>query len=117
MIRTAIALALLAASTVAAAQTPMPQLSLDHRMLLRCSSAFALLANGQENGDAAALRYPDVRQRGREFFVRGAAQVMEEAGLDRIQIEVALSAEARDISENGTIEDVMPICLNLLPAE
>ncbi len=86
-------------------------------MLLRCSAAFALVAHGQETGDAAALRYPDMSQRGREFFVRGSAQVMEEAGLDRTQIEAALSAEARDISENGTIEEIMPVCLNLLPAE
>ena len=107
----------LSAPTIAPAQAPAPQLSLDHRMLLRCSAAFALVANGQENGNAEALRYPDLSQRGREFFVRASAQVMDEAGLDRAQIAAALSAEAQDLWDNGTLEQVMPVCLGLLPAE
>lgn len=119
MIRTALALALVAAPTLAVAQAPVPapQLSLDQRMLVRCSAAFALVANGQENGNAAALRYPDLLQRGREFFVRASAQVMDEAGLDRAQIQAALSAEAQDLWDNDTLDQVMPVCLELLPAE
>jgi hypothetical protein len=119
MIRSAIAIALLAAPTVAAAQAPAPtpQLSLDQRMLLRCSAAFAMVVNGQENGNAEALRYPDLAQRGREFFVRASAQVMDEAGLDRAQIAAALSAEAQDLWDSGTLDQVMPVCLGLLPAE
>jgi len=119
--RPLIALALITAPTLApaqaSAQSHAPQLSLDHRMLLRCSAAFALVANGQENGNAEALRYPDLSQRGREFFVRASAQVMDEAGLDRAQIAAALSAEAQDLWDNGTLEQVMPVCLGLLPAE
>ena len=107
----------LSAPSIAPAQSPAPPLSLDHRMLLRCSAAFALVANGQENGNAEALRYPDLSQRGREFFVRASAQVMDEAGLDRAQIAAALSAEAQDLWDSGTLEQVMPVCLGLLPAE
>ncbi len=117
MIRIAIAFALLAAPTLAAAQTPVPQLSLDHRMLVRCSAAFAIVATGQGNGNSEAMRYPDMGEHGREFFVRASAQVMDEAGLDRSQIEAALSAEAQDLRDNGTIDEVMPVCLSLLPAE
>lgn len=117
MIRTTLALALLAAPLAAIAQTPPPQLSLDHRMLVRCSAAFAIVANGQSNGNETALRYPAMEERGREFFVRASAQVMDEAGLDREQIAAALSAEAQDIRDNGTLEEVMPVCLSLLPAE
>lgn len=117
MIRTTLALALLAAPLAAIAQTPPPQLSLDHRMLVRCSAAFAIVANGQDNGNEAALRYPAMEERGREFFVRASAQVMDEAGLDREQIAAALSAEAQDIRDNGTLDEVMPVCLSLLPAE
>lgn len=102
---------------VAAQTPPTPQLSLDHRMLVRCSAAFAIVAMGQENGNAEAMRYPDLSQRGREFFVRASARVMDEAGLDREQIEAALSAEAQDLWDNGTLADVMPVCLSLLPAE
>lgn len=122
MIRTILSLALAAMPATALAQTPLmttdvPQLSLDHRMLVRCSAAFAIVANGQENGSADALRYPDLSQRGREFFVRASAQVMDEAGLDREQISAALSAEAQDLRDNDSVDAVMPVCQNLLPAE
>lgn len=116
MIRTFATLALIA--TPLSAQAPVaPQLTLDQRMLVRCSAAFSLVAQGQENGNADALRYPDLSQRGREFFVRASAQVMDEAGLDRDQISAALSAEAQDLWDNGTLDAVMPACLALLPSE
>ncbi|MWV28897.1 hypothetical protein [Aurantiacibacter rhizosphaerae] len=122
MIRLATALALLAAPVmaipaIAAAQTPPPQLNLDQRMLLRCSAAFAMISFGQENGNAEAMQYPTMEKRGREFFVRASARVMDEAGLDRSQIEAALSAEAQDLVDTNTLEEVMPACLTLLPAE
>ena len=122
MIRTALALALISAPAVAAEQTPSkpapaPQLSLDHRMLVRCSAAFAIIATGQANDEAQAKNYPAMAERGREFFVRASAQVMDEAGLDRTQIAAALSAEARDLRANGALDQVMPTCLSLLPAE
>lgn len=119
MIRFALLFALVTAPTLAGAQSPVPapQLSLDHRMLVRCSAAFALVATGQENGNEAALRYPDLSQRGREFFVRASAQVMDEAGLDRAQIRAALSAEAQDLWDGDMLDQVMPVCLELLPAE
>ncbi|WP_340588710.1 hypothetical protein [Erythrobacter alti] len=98
-----------------AEQQAAPQLSLQHRMLVRCSAAFAMVAYGQENGQADALQYPDMRDRGEEFFVRASAQVMDEAQLDRVQIEAALSAEAQDLWDSGSIGDVMPACLALLP--
>lgn len=98
-----------------AAQDAVPQLTLEQRMLLRCSAAFALVAEGQANGNAAAQQYPAMAERGREFFVRASARVMEEAGLDRNQISAALSAEAQDIWDNGTLDEVMSPCLALLP--
>ncbi|KLI65276.1 hypothetical protein AAV99_05565 [Aurantiacibacter marinus] len=100
-----------------ASREDAPSLSLEHRMLVRCSAAFALTANGQVNGQAGALRYPAMAERGQEFFVRASAQVMDEAELDRAQISAALSAEAQQLRDNGTIDDVMPACLGLLPAE
>lgn len=119
MIRIALAFALVAASTPVLAQSPAvaPQLSLDHRMLVRCSAAFAIVANGQQSGSPEALRYPDLAERGREFFVRASAQVMDEAGLDREQIAAALTAEAQDLRDSGSLDAVMPVCLGLLPAE
>lgn len=92
-----------------------PDFSLEHRMLLRCSAAFALAAQGQADGDAGALAWPDLSVRGREFFVRASAQVMDEAGLGRAAIQSRLLDEAGEIVAAGTLAQVMQVCLPLLP--
>ncbi len=109
-----LALALAAVPGPAFAQPEVPELSLEHRMLVRCSAAFALVANGQENGSAEALRYPDLRERGSEFFVRAGARLMDEAGLDRGQLTTIFSRAAQDLLDNDTIDAVMPACLAIL---
>lgn len=108
------ALAAIPAFAQSGAAADAPALSLDQRMLIRCSAAFALVANGQESGEEAALTFPDLRERGREFFVRSSAQVMDEAGLDRQQISTILTAEAQDIRDNRSLETVMDVCLGVL---
>jgi hypothetical protein len=95
---------------------PPPQLSLEHRMLLRCSAAFALVAYRQDTGDASAQQYPPLKQRGSEFFVRASAQVMDEAKLDRTAIGEALKAEAQTLLQGGTLAAIMPVCLSALEA-
>ncbi|WP_206663430.1 hypothetical protein [Aurantiacibacter suaedae] len=110
MIRIVPVLALLGAATALQAQQPAP-LSLEHRMSLRCSAAFALVAHGQETGDAQALAYPQLGGEAREYFVRAAAQVMDEAGLDEEGIRAALAAEARDLVDQGSIAPIMQVCL------
>lgn len=111
-------LALLAALALAApvaAQAPTPKpLSLEHRMLLRCSAAFAIVANRQAAGDAAAQAYPPLKERGSEFFVRSSARVMDEAGLDRAALAEALAAEARALAEGDALAQIMPVCLTAL---
>ncbi|MHA6332092.1 hypothetical protein ACXYL9_00285 [Qipengyuania sp. CAU 1752] len=108
----------LIASTLAfTAQAPAePQLSLQQRTSIRCSAAFAIVAKGQEAGNSEALAYPDLSERGKEFFVRASAQTMEEAGLTRDQISAVLSAEAHTLWDDGTLANVMPGCLLLLDA-
>ncbi len=95
------------------AQEP-PQLSLEQRMLARCSAAFSVVATGQDNANPAALRYPDLREQGREFFVRAGARLMDETGMSRAQLSATLSAEAQQLWDNDTLDDVMPACLVLL---
>ncbi len=105
--------------TTLALLTATPQaepLSLEHRMLLRCSAAFATVAQGQAQGSAEAQQFPDLRDRGQEFFVRASAQVMDEAGLDREQLTAALTTEAQDLRDGETLDQIMPVCLALLPA-
>ena len=109
-----LAAALLAAP--AAAQVAPPQLSLEHRMLLRCSAAFALIAYRQDAGDASAQQYPPLKERGSEFFVRASARVMDEAKLDRNAVSEALRLEASTLLQGGTLAAIMPVCLSALEA-
>lgn len=109
--------ALLLAAPLAAQEEPAaapPRLTLEQRMLLRCSATFAIVANRQQAGEGWAMAYPPLDQRGREFFVRAGAQVMDEALIDSMTLDQVLSSEAQDIAANGQIPALMPICLDLL---
>ena len=89
-------------------------LTLEHRMLLRCSAAFALVAHGQEAGEARSLGYPSVAVRGREYFVRAMARVMEDTGLSREAVTEELTQEAQRLSRGDGLERIMPACLAVL---
>src|SRR5690606_35901238 len=94
-----LAAALLAAPISAQVAPPAPpQLSLEHRMMLRCSAAFALVAFRQETHDPSVQQYPPLKERGSEYFVRASARVMDEAGLDRPAISALLQTEARGLA-------------------
>ena len=109
--------ALLVAAPLAAQDVPAVQLSLEQRMLLRCSAAFAMVAHGQDIGNAEALEYPPMEERGREFFVRASARIMDETGMTIEQLTTVLEAEAQDLWDNQQLDQMMPVCLPLLPAE
>lgn len=95
----------------------VPQLSLEQRMLVRCSAAFALAAHSQAEGDPEMARYPDLSERGREFFVRVSARLMDETGMDREALAATMAREANSIVSENTLGDIMPVCLPLLPPE
>ena len=107
----------------AAAQEP-PRFTLEHRMLLRCSAAFAIVAGEQQRGAAWALAYPALGERGREYFVRASARLMDDLKLTREQVEASLRAEVEGLhkasAEGGgraaTIDGVMQPCLSALGA-
>lgn len=84
--------------------------------MLRCSATFALVANRQRAGEPDALAFPDVGQRGREYFVRAMAMLMDSAGLDRDAIAALLAAEAQDMADSRTLYQTMPPCLAALEA-
>lgn len=111
-----LAAALLSAPVSAQVAPPPPQLSLEHRMLLRCSAAFALIAYRQDTGDASVQQYPPLKKRGSEFFVRASARVMDEAKLDRNGVSEALKVEAQTLLQGGTLAAIMPVCLSALDA-
>lgn len=109
----------LAAQDTAPAEAPAatPQLSLEQRMLLRCSAAFALAANRQQAGEAWALAYPPLAERGREFFMVATAQLSDETGVAVPAFEPLLRAEAEGLVAGGELQQIMPVCLTLLPPE
>ncbi len=110
-------LALQSTGAPAPAPTPTPALSLEQQSGLRCAAAFALVAQAQAAGDAEALEYPALGERGREFFVRTAARLIDETGLDRDGVARLLSAEAgRLAQEEGALDRAMPPCLMVLEA-
>lgn len=115
-----ILLAALASVPVAAQDPPMDpngtSLSLEQQTGLRCAAAFALTARQQADGDADALRYPPLAERGREFMVQFSAHLMDDADLTREQIATLLMDEAQTLYAERSIDDVMPACLLLLGA-
>ena len=101
----------------AMASAQSPALNVQQSATLRCSAAFAIVAQGQANGNTAAQAYPPLAERGREFFVRTAARLMDELQLDRAEISALVSREAQQLwDEEGLLEQVMPSCLALLEA-
>jgi len=111
-------------SVPASAQQPAPALTLEQKMLLRCSAAFAVVAGEQERGVASAQAYPPLRERGREFFVRAIARLMDEQNLSREQAEAAVRSEAQRFQADAAqapdkarfLDGMMQPCLAALGA-
>lgn len=94
----------------------LPPVSLEQQAALRCSAAFAIVSAGQERGNEAALAYPLLGERGKEYFVRSMAKVMEETGIGREQVSALVSKSAQELWDKDAIRDAMPSCLLLLDA-
>lgn len=109
------ALAALAPLSAAAQEAP-PPLTLEQRTMVHCSATFALVANRQQAGEAEALAFADVSERGREYFVRAMASLMDSAGLDRAAVASLLDSEARSLADSEALYRAMPACLLALEA-
>ena len=120
-IRPLLALALIAAP--AAAQDG-PSLSLEQKMLLRCSAAFAIIADEQRRGVQSQLTYPPLGERGKEFAVRTGARLMDELHLSREQYQALFKGEVEALQEGSIeaddparyVDGVMRPCLSVLDA-
>lgn len=105
---------------LAATQAPV----VDSATAMRCSAAFGIVASEQARGIASAKAYPELGQRGREFFVQAGARLMDEEQLSREQMQARLKAEvdklqAESIASSdpaGTMRAIMTPCLELLDA-
>lgn len=107
---------MLAAQVPAETPSTSPALTVEQTTLVRCSAAFAMIAYGQSNGNGEAQKWPDLGTRGREFFVRSLAQLMDELQLDRTQVEKLMSDAVQRLWDDGEIDAVMPGCLLMLEA-
>lgn len=116
LIAAAIGLAAQATAPVPPATPPATPLSQENQALVRCSAAFALVSFGQESGNADAQKWPAIDPRGREFFVRALAQVMDETGLQRHAVAGLVQAEAQRLLDEEQVDAVMPACLTMLEA-
>jgi hypothetical protein len=84
---------------------PPPHPTLEQATLLRCSAAFAIIASEQARGVETALAYPPLQERGKEYFVRSGARLMDELGLTRESLQAMLQAEvARLQKQSDTAE-------------
>jgi len=112
------ALALVLAAAPLAAQQPAPArpLTADQQTLLHCSAIFAVASGRQHAGDKAALAFPDVTAKGREYFVRALVELMDEAHLDRDTVAKLVKAEAARLQESPDPFAGMPACLASLDA-
>lgn len=83
-----------------------PQLTLDERTLLRCSAAFAIIASEQARGVERALAWPPLAERGKEYFVRAGAKLMEAHQLDDADVTALYRAEVNRLQdESGEASD------------
>jgi hypothetical protein len=109
---------------VPAAAQETPRFTLEHRMLLRCSAVFAIVAAEQQRGLASALAYPPLGERGREYFVRSSVRLMDDLQITREQVEASLRAEAEGLRKAAAeaadpaayVDSVMQPCLSALDA-
>lgn len=93
-----------------------PALSISAQAGVRCAAAFALVSYEQANGGPAAEKWPAIDPRGREYFVRTMARVMDETGMDREATAELARLEAQRLIEANEVDAVMPACLALLDA-
>lgn len=108
---------LMAAQAPAQPATPpaeLARLTPASHAALRCSAAFALVSYGREHDSQTALKWPDVDARGREYFVRVMARLMDETGLDRAAVSRLASYQAQKLLDGNEIDAAMPGCLALL---
>lgn len=119
-LRILLAVLVLGAALPAVAETPpAPSLSLEQKMQLRCGAMFAIVADEQRRGVAEALDFPPLGERGREYFVRTGALLMDAHDLSRDQIDELARAEVQSLqaqsmqapNPDAFVQSVMEPCL------
>ena len=108
-----------------AASLKLPELNAEQKAQLTCSAVFAIVASDQARGEEAALRFPPLKVRGREYFVRFGAQTIDKTGASREAVKVLLEGEVERLQKlaaamgdpQGTLSRTLQPCLLRLDAE
>ena len=114
----------LGAQTSPAPPPKLPELDAEQKAELTCSSAFAIVASDQARGEEAALRFPPLKVRGREYFVRFGARTIDKTGASREAVKVLLEGEVERLQKlaaalgdpQGTLTKAITPCLPRLDA-
>lgn len=106
----------LAALALASAPAPAPALAPPQAAALRCGVVFALGTRMQADGKPAAAAWPALATRGREYFVRVFARLMDDIGASREQLTALAGAETSTLGDDAAVVAAMPACLALLDA-
>jgi hypothetical protein len=108
-------LTFLAALTLAAAPAE-PVLTPPQAAALRCGVVFALGAKVQAEKRPPALGWPPLGTRGKEYFVRVTAKLMDDTKASRETITAMAMRHVPALSTPGALSAAMPGCLPLLEA-
>lgn len=118
ILATLLSLAALAAEAQPAAAAPvLPSLNLEQETAVRCASAFAIVSAEQAKGSNRP-GWPNLGTRGREFFVRTGARLMDETGATRPAISALFARTAGNLRADANLparlESLRQPCLTLL---
>ena len=93
-------------------------LPIEQQTALRCAVAVAIATESQREGNVQGKDWPDLLEnnRGREFFVRSMAKLMDDTGIAREGIALRGRKEAEALMREGQLDAVMPACLRMLDA-
>lgn len=112
-------LAILLLPALAQPAPALPSLSLEQETAVRCGAAFAIVSSEQARGSGLAAKWPALGTRGREFFVRTGARLMDETGATRPQVQALFARAATTLRADpaalpGKLESLRTPCVGLL---
>lgn len=113
------------AAMASTARAGLPPLDTEQSAQLTCAAVFAIVASEQARGSATASQWPQLKVRGREYFVRFGARTMDATHASRDQVRALLESEVARLQvlaqERGNPDAVLaaqkPGCLERLDRE
>lgn len=106
----------LAVLTLATAPAAEPVLTAPQADALRCGVVFALGARLQAESSPLAAGWPALGTRGKEYFVRVTARLMDDTGANRETLVAMAMRHVAALNAPAATAAAMPGCLPLLDA-